>query len=93
MAQTIAIEIPDVIAQNYKSPDELQQDLYADIIVRAFQKGFLTIRESAKLLEMTYEDFVEWLGEGKISFISASEDELNESYNKFESFIQSYEKS
>ena len=92
MVQTIAIPVPDQIVERYESPDELRRDLYEDIIVRAFQKGFLSIRESAKLLEMTYEDFIEWLGERKLPFINAQEDELSQSYEEFESFMQSYKK-
>jgi len=90
MAQTVSISVPDEIANGYKSSDELKQGLYEDIIVRSFQKGILSIRECAKLLEMTYEQFIEWLAERQIPFITATEDELTKSYEKFESFMDSY---
>lgn len=89
MAQTISISVPDAIANGYKSPDELKQALYEDIIVRSFQKGILSIRECAKILGMTYEQFIEWLAERQISFAAATEEELTESYNRFESFMDS----
>lgn len=88
MAQTITILVPDEIIESYDSPDELRRDLYEDIIVGAFQKGLLSIRESAKLLEMTYEEFIEWLGERKAFFINAQANELSQSYEAFESFMQ-----
>lgn len=92
MTQTVVIPVPDEIVERYGSSDELRQGLYEDIIIRAFQKGFLSIRESAKLLEMSYEEFIEWLGERKLPFISVQEEELSQSYEEFEAFMQSYEK-
>lgn len=89
MAQTISISVPDAIANEYESPDELKQGLYEDIIVRSFQKGILSIRECAKILGMTYEQFIEWLTERQISFITATEEELDESHARFESFMNS----
>ena len=90
MTRTIAINIPDAIAQHYPSPDALQRDLYEDIVIRAYQKGFLTIREGAQLLDLSYEGFVELLGSLGLSFINASSNELSQSYRQFESFMQSY---
>jgi len=69
-----------------------KRSLYEDIIVAEFQKGNLSICESAELLSLTYEGFLEWLGRQKLSFITASQKELAESYNYFETFMQSYVK-
>lgn len=93
MAHTVTIKIPNSIVNHYESSDELRQDLYEGIIVRAFQKGFLSMRECAKLLEMTYEEFMMWLGERQVSFINAPKGELQESYKEFETLMQTYHSS
>jgi predicted HTH domain antitoxin len=88
MPTTIYVEIPDMILERYTSPTELERSIYEDIIISEFQKGHLTIRESAKLLDLTYEGFMELLGERNLSFINASQDELKQSYEDFERFLQ-----
>ena len=88
MPTTIYVEIPDVILERYPSPTELERSIYEDIIISEFQKGHLTLRESAKLLDLTYEGFMELLGERNLSFINASQDELKQSYEDFERFLQ-----
>lgn len=90
MTQTVSLEIPDLIAKRYPSAAALKQALYADIVIRAFQKGELTLREGAALLNTTYEGFVVWLGERGVSFIAAGEDELRASSEQFEAFLQTY---
>ncbi len=87
MPKTVSIEIPDSIVEKYGSSDELE-----DIIISEFQKTNLTIRESAKLLGLTYEGFIELLGKRKLPFAKATKEELEESYNDFEIFMQSYGK-
>lgn len=71
MAQMINIQIPDSIAENYNTMDELQRGLYEDIVIREFQKGNLSIRDCGELLDLTYEGFMEFLGERNLSFITA----------------------
>jgi predicted HTH domain antitoxin len=92
MPATISVEIPDVILERYPSPNELEHSIYEDIIISEFQKGHLTIRESAKLLDLTYEGFIELLGERNLSFIHATQDELEQSYHDFEWFLQTYQR-
>ena len=91
MSQTINIAIPDTIAENYNA-HELERCIYEDIIISEFQKGNLSIRDSAELLGLTYEGFVEFLGKRKLSFINASKKELEESHQNFESFLQTWQK-
>ena len=71
---------------------ELKRRLFEDIVIAEFQKGNLSMRESAKLLGLTYEGFLEWLGRQKLPFITASQEELVDSYHHFEAFMQSYVK-
>jgi len=92
MPQTVSIEIPDSIVDKYTTLGELERCIYEDFIIGEFQKANLTIRESAKFLDLTYEGFIEWLADRKLSFINATEEELEASYNDFEIFIQTYEK-
>lgn len=88
MTQMINIQIPDSIAEIYPTVDELQKGLYEDIVISEFQKGNLSIRDSADILNVTYEGFMEFLGERNLSFITASKAELDESYVNFERFTQ-----
>ena len=91
MPTTIQVEIPDIILERYSSPASLESSIYQDIILSEFQKGHLSVRESAKLLHVSYEGFIELLGSEKMSFINASPDELKQSYADFESFLQTYQ--
>ena len=88
MSQTITITVPDAIAEEYPTMVELKNIIYENMIIREFQKGVLSIRESAQLLGLTYEGFMEWLGKRKISFITATPEELEESYQEFERRMQ-----
>ena len=63
------------------------------MVIREFQKGFLTIHQSAQVLGLSYDGFMEWLGERGLSFITATPQELEESYNNFKIFMQGYRKS
>ena len=62
MPKTVSIEIPDSIVEKYGSSNELERSIFEDIVIGEFQKTNLTIRESAKLLGLTYEGFIELLG-------------------------------
>ncbi len=90
MSKTIHIEIPDKITENYPSIDELKKSIFVDIVISEYLRGNLTIRESASLLQVTYEGFIELLGQRNISFITANNEELEKSYQYFESFIKTY---
>jgi predicted HTH domain antitoxin len=84
--------IPDVVANRYGSVDALRQAILEGIVTNEYQKGHITIREGANLLELTYEGFMEWLGKRKLPFINASDEELQDSYESFETFMQTYQK-
>jgi len=92
MSQTITIEVPDSIAEQYVTWEELKDSIYESMVIREFQKGLLTIRESAQILGLTYEGFIEWLGARGLSFVNATPQELEDSYNNFEEFMQNYKK-
>ena len=92
MPKTNNIKIPDLIVENYNTTDELERCIYEDIVISEFQKGNLSIRDSAELLGLTYEGFIEFLGKKELSFITATKEELKESYENFESFMHTYTK-
>jgi len=88
MLTTIQIKVPQLLSETYQDPDDMEQSFYEDIILGEYQKGLISIREAAEILGLTYEGFLEWLGERKISFISATKDELEQDYRKFEQFME-----
>lgn len=90
MAQVITLTIPDVVAHRYTTHAALQQAVFEGIVTNEYQKGHITIREGANLLGLTYEGFIEWLGKRKLSFVNASDSELQTSYEDFEQFMQTY---
>lgn len=92
MYTTVTLEIPESIAETYINEHKLRQHLFEDIIIAEFQKGNLSVGESAKLLGFTYESFLGWLGEQKLSFITAEKEELENSYHSFENFMKTYVK-
>jgi len=44
MSQIVTIEVPDSIAEQYATWDELKDSVYESMVIREFQKGFLTER-------------------------------------------------
>jgi len=92
MNQTITIEVPNAIAEQYETWEELRDSVYESMVIREFQKGMLTIHQSAQVLGLTYDGYMEWLGARGLSFITATPKELDESYKDFENFMQNYRK-
>ena len=88
MLTTIQIKVPNLLSEPYQDPDAMEQSFYEDIILGEYQKGLLSIREAAEILGLAYEGFLEWLGERKISFISATKGELEQDYREFEQFME-----
>ena len=74
---TIEIDIPDEILANYQSIDEVKQEIYEDFVADEYKKGNISIRQGAKMLGITYEEFmIDFLGSRKISFINGTTREL-----------------
>ena len=88
MLTTIQIKVPQLLSETYQDPDDMEQSFYEDIILGEYQKGLISIREAAEILGLAYEGFLEWLGERKISFISATKGELEQDYREFEQFME-----
>ncbi len=90
MSLAITLDIPDDIAENYTSDDELKRSMLESVVLDEFQKGLLSIGQSAQLLGLTYEEFIEMIGKHRLPFITATPEELAESYRDFKRFIVSY---
>lgn len=75
---TITIEIPDTIAQQYSSLDEIRRTMYEDFVIEQRQQGIFSLGEAAKLLNMTYAEFFMLLGQKGLSFLNATETERRE---------------
>ncbi len=88
MLTTIQIRIPEILSESYPKREDMQQSFYEDIIIGEYQKGYLSLREAAELIGVTYEGFMEWLGKRKLSFISATKEELEEDERKFEQLME-----
>ena len=74
---TIEIDIPDEILANYQSIDDVKQEIYEDFVADEYKKGNISIRQGAKMLGLTYEEFmIDFLGSRKISFINGTNQEL-----------------
>ena len=74
---TIEIEIPEEILTNYQDINDVKREIYEDFVADEYKKGNISIRQGAKMLGLTYEEFmVEFLGNRKISFINGTNQEL-----------------
>ncbi len=74
---TIVIDVPEDIVEHYTTIDEVKRILVEDFVASEYEKGDLSIRQGAKMLGLTYEEFmVEFLGSRKISFINGTPEEL-----------------
>ncbi len=80
---TITIDIPDDIAENFDTIDDLRQTLYEDFIIEQRQNGKISLSKAAELLGISYAEFFDLLGGKGLSFINATKQELDESYHNF----------
>ena len=91
MPTTISIEVPDEILKHYKTAG-VNRAMFEDIIAEEYRQGNISIREGAKVLGITYEGFMEWLGKRKISWINVPKEERDKSYAQFKEKMKEYGK-
>lgn len=87
MPETIILTVPELIFESYSDVNEMVLALQDDMIIGEYQKGKISIRDGARILGITYREFLKWLSERNVSFINASQTELEESYKKFKEKI------
>jgi phage antirepressor YoqD-like protein len=69
----------------------LRQAIYEDIVANEYQKGNISIRQGAKMLDLTYEEFiVDFLGDRKISFISGTPLELEAEFQQEDAWLDEH---
>ncbi len=85
---TITIEIPDEIARQYESLDEIRRTMYEDFVIEQRQQGKFSLGEAANLLNISYAEFFDLIGRKRLSFINATTDELDESYHRFQHIMK-----
>jgi predicted HTH domain antitoxin len=85
---TITLDIPDEIVVNFNSIDEIRRTLYEEFIIAQHQRGTLSTGRAAQLLALTYSEFFQLLGKKGLSFINATSEELEESYQHFEKVMK-----
>ncbi len=80
---TITIDIPDDIAETFNTIDDLRKTLYEDFIIEQRQNGKISLGKAADPLGISYTEFFNMLGRKGLSFINATPQKLEESYNEF----------
>ena len=89
---TVTIEIPDDLAEQFSSVDEIRRTVYEDFIIEQRQQGNLSLGQAAELLDITYTEFFDLLGKKGLSFINTTSNELDESYQQFVETIEKPDK-
>ena len=80
---TVTIDIPTDIAERFDTLDDLRQTLYEDFVIEQRQRGNISLGRAAELLDISYREFFDLLGQKGLSFINASSQEQDESYQHF----------
>ncbi|MDM8543730.1 UPF0175 family protein [Desulfococcaceae bacterium HSG9] len=80
---TIAIDIPDDIAENFDTLEDLRLTLYEDFIIEQRQNGKINFGKAAELIEISYTEIFDLLGGQGLSFINSTPQELEQSYHHF----------
>ena len=85
---TITIDVPDEMLESFDSLEQVQKTLYEDFIIEQRQQGNISLGRAAELLGISYTDFFDLLGKKGLSFINATSQEFNKSYQNFEKIME-----
>jgi len=85
---TITIEIPKELLEQFDDMEEARRAMFEDFIVSQRQSGKISLGRAAELLGMNYSDFFALLSKRRMSFINATKDELQESYQRLERLME-----
>ena len=79
---TISLELPDSLLEYYnQNVQEIIKEAKQAFIISEYQKGHLSLRQSANELNLSYRNFLELLWSRKISIDALNENELEEQCN------------
>ncbi|MFB1486061.1 MULTISPECIES: UPF0175 family protein [unclassified Thiocapsa] len=79
----LTLTLPDELAANFQSEDDLRRTLYEDFIIEQRQAGAISLSKAAELLDVSYREFFALLGRKGLSFLNASTEETEASYRAF----------
>ncbi len=79
----VTINVPADIAESFETLDELRRTMYEDFVIEQRQRGNISLGRAAEVLGISYRAFFDLLGEKGLSFINASPQERDESYQHF----------
>jgi predicted HTH domain antitoxin len=85
---TITFDIPDEISTQFNNLEELRRTLYEDLIIMQRQCGHLSLGKAAELLGLTYSELFQRLGQKGFSFINATPEELEQSYQRLATLME-----
>ncbi len=85
---TITINVPDEMLESFDSLEQVRETMYEDFIIEQRQRGNISLGRAAELLGISYTEFFDLLGKKGLSFINATPQELNESYQNFEKIME-----
>lgn len=86
---TITLEIPDELACQFDTEEDIRRTVFEDFVIEQHQSGTLSLGEAAKLLNITYTEFFHLLGQKGLSFINATDEEREQSYQRFTHIMES----
>lgn len=69
---TISIDIPEELAKQFGSIEEMQRTVLEDFIIEQRQQGNLSLGQAAELLGVSYTEFFDLLGKKGLSFMNAN---------------------
>ena len=87
---TMSLEIPQVIWEIEPNMTALQRRIVEYLVLDEYQKGKISIRDGAKILGLSYEEFMDFLGAHQVSFSNATPEERQESYTHFRTYMQQH---
>jgi predicted HTH domain antitoxin len=83
----LTLTLPDELAANFQSEDDLRRTLYEDFIIEQRQAGAISLSKAAELLAVSYEEFFALLGRKGLSFLNASTGDSDASYRAFDALM------
>ena len=79
---TVNLSLPDNILESYnQNLQAMIKEIKQVFIISEYQKGHLSLKQSANALDLSYRQFLELLSNRGIAIDALNENELNEQYN------------